>query len=423
MTRMEIGSVNPYDRILYPSQPHAQTHPDRLATIATLFGMTAKPVEHCRLLELGCGDGSNLGPIAYGLPDSSFLGIDVARNPVLQAQKMAADLKLKNLTFRQLDINSVSEDLGKFDYIIAHGVYSWVPEKVRCNLLRVCRFNLAPNGVAFVSYTTYPGSYLSQMVREMVLYHVHKTEQPEQQVSQAIAMAKFLAESQADTSEYTQMLKKELEWFSHTSPNYLFHDTLSEISTPVYFHQFVSHASRHGLQYLGEADFHEMLDCKYKPGVALTLSQLAHGRIEHEQYMDFLKCRRFRQTLLCHDHVKLDMVIKPELASQFFVVSEAKPVSDNPSLFSQTPEKFEAKNGASITTVLPLAKTGFALLAELWPQPLHFAEWVSQVRKRVEKANGVLGTLEQDTLELGKTVLHGYAIGLLELHTYARKVT
>ena len=69
----------PYDEVRYPGRFYPQTSPERLATLGTLFGLNPAPVDHCRVLELGCGDGGNLLPLAELLPRSSFLGIDLAR--------------------------------------------------------------------------------------------------------------------------------------------------------------------------------------------------------------------------------------------------------------------------------------------------------------------------------------------------------
>lgn len=81
-----------YDEVLYPGYAYRQTHPDRLATMATLFGMTPAPVEGCRVLELGCGEGGNLIPMAFGLPRSQFLGIDLAQRPIQKGQAMVEAL-------------------------------------------------------------------------------------------------------------------------------------------------------------------------------------------------------------------------------------------------------------------------------------------------------------------------------------------
>src|SRR5579875_368864 len=74
--------ANPFDEVPYPGFPFPESHPDRLATIATLFGMTPPLLESCRILELGCGDGSNLIPMAFGLPQSQWLGVDLAERPI-----------------------------------------------------------------------------------------------------------------------------------------------------------------------------------------------------------------------------------------------------------------------------------------------------------------------------------------------------
>ena len=124
-----------YNEVLYPSAVYAQTHPDRLAMMATLYGMTPAPVEKCRVLELGCGDGWNLITMAYGLPGSEFFGIDLAGKPIARGNELIAKLGLRNLSLREMDVADAA-DLGEFDYIIAHGLYSWVPQHVRERSLR-----------------------------------------------------------------------------------------------------------------------------------------------------------------------------------------------------------------------------------------------------------------------------------------------
>jgi SAM-dependent methyltransferase len=137
--------------------PRRQTHPDRLAAMARLFGMRPAPVTACRVLELGCGSGANLIPQAYYLPESRFTGIDMAAEPIAVARAMAGDLGLSNIDLRVADLRDLGTEVGEFDYIFAHGLYSWIPADVRDRLLAVCSERLAPQGVAFVSYNVYPG--------------------------------------------------------------------------------------------------------------------------------------------------------------------------------------------------------------------------------------------------------------------------
>lgn len=418
-TRSPSDSISRYDQVLYPSYTRVQTHPDRSATIATLLGMTPAPVEHCRVLEIACGNGSNLCPIAYSLPGSDCVGLDYASIPIANARQMAAELNLNNVTFHCCDVAKTPEDLGLFDYIIAHGIYSWIPAEVRDALLAVCRRHLAPNGVAFISYNAYPGNYVSQMVRTMLLYHTRGFAEPQQQVTQGIALAKLIAESQLEPDAYRQLVKEELERFIKVNPNYIFHDALSDVNEPSYFHQFAEHAARHGLQYLAEADFHEMLDAQFGPPVKQALDQIAADRIEREQYLDFLKCRRFRQTLLCHQSVRLDLSLKPERASHFFVASSAKSAAEKPDIFSTSNETFLGPRGGSIQTNSRVSKAAFALLAERWPQPLAFGDLIQLTRAALEAQSTGPADSAADALELGKTLLKSYAAGLVELHSYA----
>src|SRR5271157_4765033 len=168
---MEESRVTSYDEVAYPSFPISYTHPDRLATVATLLGMKPAPVEECRVLELGCSDGSNLLAMAVGLPHSEFVGVDFAGTAIARGCARAAEVGLKNLTLRRLDLLEMAPDYGRFDYIIVHGLYTWVPESVADQILAICKGSMAPHGVAYVSYNTLPGCYSREMVREIMLFH------------------------------------------------------------------------------------------------------------------------------------------------------------------------------------------------------------------------------------------------------------
>jgi SAM-dependent methyltransferase len=247
-----------YDQVLYPGQPFPQTHPDRMATTAILFGMAPAPVPTCRVLELGCGEGANLIPMAVALPEAEFVGIDLSARAIALGQNLIEALKLERVSLNQMDILDVAPAFGVFDYIIAHGVYSWVPEPVRERLMAICAANLAPQGVAYVSYNVYPGCHLRQMLREMMLFHVRAIDEPNRRIEQSLAFLDLLAQAQTVDDTYRVFLRKELDIAVRRGAQSLYHDDLAEFNHPVFFHQFAEHAGRHGLQYLGEADAVEM---------------------------------------------------------------------------------------------------------------------------------------------------------------------
>src|SRR5262249_10252810 len=157
-----------YDDMPYSNNPFYHTHPDCLATVATLFGMTPPPVPRCRVLELGCAAGGNLIPMAFTLPDSRFVGIDLSPRQVATGLAVIDVLGLKNIELKPLSILDVDHGFGQFDSLICHGVYSWVPAAVQDKILTLCAEQLAPNGVAYVSYNIYPGWHVGGMIREML---------------------------------------------------------------------------------------------------------------------------------------------------------------------------------------------------------------------------------------------------------------
>lgn len=164
----DLDRTNEDGRVFYPSQPFAASHPDRLATIATLYGMKPAPVDRCRVLELGCADGGNIIPMAEVLPASELVGIDVSETEISTGGETIRALALDNIRLEMADILDIDASLGRFDYVICHGVFSWVPDEVQDKIFAVCRQNLADNGVAYVNYNTYPGWHVQGMIRDML---------------------------------------------------------------------------------------------------------------------------------------------------------------------------------------------------------------------------------------------------------------
>jgi len=397
-----------YDEILYPGYVLPHTHPDSLATQARLFGLQPAPVERCRVLELACGDATNLISMAFGLPASQFLGIDRAGRPIAKGRVLLEALGLTNIALRQLDLLDLPGDFPQFDYIIAHGLYAWVSAEVQEKLLAILETHLAPQGVAYVSYNTYPGGHLRTMLREMMLFHIRDLDQPKARVSQAMALLNLLAEAQPKPDAYGLFVKEELNRLAERQAPFVFHDELSEVYAPLYFYQFIEQAARHGLQYLAEAQLASMSGGEFSPQARQILDQLSTDPVLREQYLDFLKCRSYRQTLLCRQQVSLDRALTPEHMTRFYAASPAQPVS---------PEEFHGPLGSSMTTAHPVAKAVMAQLTEVWPQSLAFPELLERVRSRLGRSD------PQDPRALGEILLRTCQAGLVELHVHQPRFT
>ena len=407
-----------YNEVRYPSAVYAQTHPDRLAMMATLFGMTPAPVERCRVLELGCGDGWNLITMAYGLPGSEFTGIDLASQPVVRGNALVAQLGLRNVSLRAMDVADAA-DLGEFDYIIAHGLYSWVPPPVREKVMALCERNLSANGVAYVSYNAYPGNHARDMVRGMMRYHTAHFAEPRQKIRQARGLVKFLAESKEPRELYHQVLGQELERLEKYADPALFHDDLSSINQPFYFHEFMADASPHGLQFLAEADMPDNRREHHSPQVQAVLAGLDPADIVgRQQYLDFVKCRAFRQTLLCRRGVDLDRDVPPERACGMRVAGEIRAASASGSadLHSRATEIFCGPKNAEVESDHPLVKTAFAKLGARWPACLHFRELLAHAMAELGRSGAE--ETARDTANLAAALVQAHEVGFIEFRMH-----
>jgi protein-L-isoaspartate O-methyltransferase len=285
-----------YDTIAYAALPHAVTHPDRLATVATFLGHPTAAPAHCRVLEVGCNDGSNLVPMAVTLPHASFVGCDLSPTAIASGRATVAALGLGNVTLLCEDLATLDPALGPFDFIVAHGVYSWVPAHVRDALFALAQRSLARDGVMFVSFNVLPGCHVRQAAWEMVHHHVDAIADPRARLGAARAIARLIAEGGASQHAADEAVRAELRAMAERSDSQLFHDDLAVPNDPFYFRDFVAHAARHGLAYLAEAELHTMSGAGVSANARQFLSTL--DAIAREQYLDFMRMRRFRQSLL-----------------------------------------------------------------------------------------------------------------------------
>jgi SAM-dependent methyltransferase/methyltransferase-like protein len=419
---MTKPKLTTYDSVRYPSYVHPQTHPDRLAVLGALFGLAPAPVSNCRALELGCGDGTNLIPMAWGLPESKFMGIDLAAEPVGRGQQMIKNLGLANIRLVHGNITEIGTDWGTFDYIIAHGLYSWVPPEVQHQILALCRKLLAPQGIAFVSYNALPGGHLRNMLREMMLFHVRGFEAPGERVQQAQALVRFLAQAREPRDVYRIWLEDELTSILDHDEGHLFHDELADLNEPLYFNQFIERAAEHGLQFLSEADYFEMFDHSFNASARTTLKSLAPNRNFREQYLDFLKCRRFRQTLLCHKEATLQLEPLAEKVSGFLVSSLAQCAESNPDLGAGASVVYKTPKGARCETDFPLGKAALAILGPAWPMPLPFPDLLQQATMRLNKAGIAQACDEQARASLAGFLLQLYSAGVVEFRSHSPPV-
>jgi methyltransferase-like protein/ubiquinone/menaquinone biosynthesis C-methylase UbiE len=419
---MSAGFV--YNSIPYPSLTHPQTHPNSLAVLATVYGMEPARVEKCRVMELGCGNGSNLISLAHGLPESEFLGADLSALHINEAKKTAQELNLDNITFHQLDIKQINrQEFGQFDFIIAHGLYSWVPPDVREKVLEIYREMLSPQGVGYISYNTYPGWHNRIMMRDMMLYHTANIPESTEKVKQALIFLGFLSQEKEGKSEdtlYKEQLRDGFEKLTEHEPAFVLHDILAEFNQPFYFSDFISSAERHGLQFLAESDHFTMSAFDYEPQVRQVIQIISNNDIiRREQYLDFLRCRYFRQTLVCHREIQIDHNVLPEKLHKFRIVSRMIPVSDTFELSSPKAEQFkQPMSGAKIEVEHPLCKAALYYLEKIWAHSANFEDLMARARELLIKDGYPNEISEEDEQTAASFLMQTFFTGLIELRLY-----
>ena len=406
-------AINPYDAVAYPGHAFSQTHPSRLATIAHFHGMDPARPTHMRVLELGCGRGGNLLPMAAQYPGSRFLGIDLSGASIRQAKANAAELGLTNLDFEQRDILAVGAEIGRFDYIIVHGVYSWVPDVVRERIIALFGELLAPQGVAFVSYNALPGCRLRDLARDVMLFAVRDIEEPRERVRVARAALKEIAEASDPESFYGAALRQRLQQIDEVPDNVLYHDDLNPGARAFALHEVLASAQRHGLQFLGEASFPNLYGAAKGPAQQMLdripLDQMA----QREQTLDLLIGRPFRETLLCRADVPLRRGIRPGSLQPYHLAANARQALPAEKDMRPGVAHFSFDAGVQLAVDLPLCKAALGILSAIWPASI---AWDELVERACREAAAELGPdRAHEIARLDEALTAIFKAGLLDI--------
>ncbi len=367
-----------YDSLPYPSYTFPQTHPDRLSVLGKLSGVDTANPEDCRVLELGCGDGTNLISAGYSLPQSDFVGIDLSGVHISKGIGMTQKLGIENVNLLHADIAHIDlTELGKFDFIVAHGLFSWVPAPIRKCLLEIFKNCLEPNGIGYLSYNAYPGCHLRKISSGIMKFGAGAAAGPSEKVEKGINMLRLVGRAAEKDSLYQRLLEIELEQIVDRSPQNVFHDDLAEINQPFYFHEFVQLIEEVGMQFVSESDPKASNIRRFDNNAQELLSSF-EDRIRREQIIDLITCRRFRSSLICRDNIVLahsrsESVIREKL----FISANLRPEMPTSEIDGPAPMKFIGANDVSVESNQPLMKAVLSTLGESVVRGSRFEDLIS----------------------------------------------
>jgi methyltransferase-like protein/predicted O-methyltransferase YrrM len=380
--------VDFYDELTYETNPFPETHPGNLAVLGSLFGISTVDPQQCRVLELGSATGGNIIPMAWHLPQSEFVGVELSSPQASLGHSIIQALKLTNIRLDVCDILDLEpERIGQFDYIIVHGVYSWVPAVVRDKILDLLGKCLTPQGIAYVSYNVLPGWRMRGSVRDLLLYATRDAVGAEAKYTTAIAalerLQQALQDTQADSSRYVQ---KEIGYLLKSHPSYLLHEYLAGENNAFLFSTFLDDIERHGLQYVCETDLNTLFDSTLSQPAQRALATI-EDPLQHEQWMDFVRMRAFRQSLLCRAAFPLEREIDIDIFTRFYFSANLR-TKGTVDLRSTRQATFLYPDNAELDVAHPLTKAALLYLYDVHPHTPSFDELHAVAVERVMQAGG-----------------------------------
>lgn len=211
-----------------------------------------------RYLELGAGLGRCLTTLAAANPHGEFVGVDFNRNHTALVEKDIEISGLNNAQIITAGFNSLPDDIGEFDFITLHGVYSWVSAEVRNDIVQLAKRRLAKNGLLLVSYNAMPGWAAMQPIRAILQqYALRRSGDSIKRITDAVKYLKYIHDNKAQYFEDNPTVKEKLKVFLQQNPRYLAHEYLNEHWATFYFHEVAKDFGGAGLEFIGGLPAHE----------------------------------------------------------------------------------------------------------------------------------------------------------------------
>lgn len=367
--------TNSYDELFYKCNPIEWTAPERLALASMLHGGPRPPLETYRVLELGCGNGANLLPMAYYRRCASFIGVDSARSQIEIAQSRRDELGLSNIEFIHADFLTATTKLsGEFDYIIGHGIFSWVPEAVRDAIMDLCAIHLRYGGVLYLNYNTYPGWKVRGLIRDFLRAQVKNITNLSDRArkAQEISAQVVLSMEKIETP-YSQLLANEFRFVCENHFSYVGHEFLAEHNQPYWRSEFLALTSQYGFEYVADADFNYDSG-RISEDLASSLSEESLTGRSLDDAIDLLCYRQLHSPILTKFPFK-PQHLKEEVFSKLFIASclSACPLSGEQNTM------FEHPSGYQVEAKEENTRKALERLAPLWPRGQRIGDVFSKV--------------------------------------------
>jgi SAM-dependent methyltransferase len=303
-------------------------------------------------------------------PQGHFVGVDGSASAIATAVAHVSELGLTNLELVHADFATAAPLVtGVFEFILAHGVFSWIPGVARDNLLALCARHLAPGGLVYLNYNALPGWNIRGMVRRFLLKYTAQIEGLGARAHRARELAVKVASALAAAPEhpYARLLEREFQFVVEGHPSYIAHEFLAKENHAYWRSEFLALVGAHRLTYVADADFN------YPSGrIATDLGDRIAAELGGAAIEDTVDLLSYRQL---HSPILTDAGWRPRPAhraelSQLFMASPLVPagLSSNGTGMFRHPTGFEVEAKQE-----PLARA-FEKLAPIWPEGIGISE-------------------------------------------------
>ncbi|MBS2020242.1 MAG: class I SAM-dependent methyltransferase [Deltaproteobacteria bacterium] len=291
------------DDVPYIRQYVSELSPPNLRIAAGLNGLALPPDGDFDYCELGCGHGDTLCALAAAHPNARFVGVDIVGAHVANAKKLARDGALENVGLLERDFGDLVGDdaVGELDFVVAHGVLTWVSPEKRRQLLAFARAKLKPGGLLFVTYNAMPGWASVEPLRQLVVSPLLGGADPSassiERARSGVGFAKALAGAGARYFADNPSAVTMLETMAKTELAYVVHEYLHEHWSPMYFARVAWEMAEHDLHFAGVLPaFLNFRDTAIPLSLDSTFTEVP-DRITFESLKDFALNEFFRRDL------------------------------------------------------------------------------------------------------------------------------
>lgn len=398
-------------------RPLAAGHPDRLAAIGRLLGLDPPAIERARVLEIGCGAGGNLLPMAERNPAASFVGIDESRWHAATAQLAANELGLSNVEFPTIGIRDVSSQLGTFDYIFFRGDFARLPAKLQDKVLAVCHAQLNASGLAYLGYRALPGSIWRRVVGELTAIGVASEASADERVAHARRMLRLAIDAlSTDASSYGRLLNHVAEAAAAAADRGLLHEYMKLEGDALLLADFVERAAQHQLHYLADAQWEIVSGADLSPAVTASLEEVAGDRAARQRRLDLLTDVELHQSIVARQAVESIRFI-PERLQGTYLAGPLDHVATLEELQNAGPVQFTVRDSTVISRTEPVVKLALAAIASASPRSVAYDELVRQIGQLLAASGGPSTLAPEDRTVLAENLLDCVGQGWIDVHT------